>query len=175
VNLPLSKASIHQSNKDNLLKLTETKSGQSLHLSFDFLDQEQGGIIQVVHTGKSSKDIVVRGTIKGAGNPVLKNTSAISSIKMLFPLLKPLMRKDTRRLGYFMTATLIIASLSGVLIIFFWEYEKAFGWILSLTYGFLIIPTYIIFIKRKVPKSLQIFEEDFEIEVSTNKTNAADS
>ncbi len=167
---------IHQSNKDNLLKLTEIKNDQSLHLSFDFLDQGQGGVIQVVHTGKSFKDIVVRGTIKGAGNPVLKKISAISNIRMLFPLLlTPSTIKNPRHFGYLITAVLIVSSLLGVLIVIFSETEKAFGWLLSLTYGFLIIPSYIIFIKRKVPKSLQIFEEDFEIEVSTNKTNAADS
>jgi hypothetical protein len=42
---------------------------QSSFVTFDFLDKNQGGIIQVIHTGTSSMDISLKGTLKGAGVP----------------------------------------------------------------------------------------------------------
>lgn len=42
----------------------------SSFVTFDFLDKNQGGIIQVIHTGTSSKDISLKGALKGAGVPI---------------------------------------------------------------------------------------------------------
>jgi hypothetical protein len=44
--------------------------GREAHLTFDFLDHDQGAVFQVIHTGTSSNDVTVVGTIKGAGTPV---------------------------------------------------------------------------------------------------------
>lgn len=37
-------------------------------IKFDFLDFRQGAVIQVFHTGKSSQDLALQGTIIGGGN-----------------------------------------------------------------------------------------------------------
>ncbi len=42
-------------------------------LTFDFLDKNQGGLLQVIHTGLSSGDITLKGTIKGARGIRLRN------------------------------------------------------------------------------------------------------
>ena len=49
------------------------------HLEFDFLDKDQGAVVQVIHTGTSSKDIVLTGTIKGAGSPMRKDVKIVKS------------------------------------------------------------------------------------------------
>jgi len=36
-------------------------------LFFNYVDKDEGAVIQILHTGESSKDIEIRGTIKGAG------------------------------------------------------------------------------------------------------------
>lgn len=36
-------------------------------ICFDYLDRTEGGVIRIVHTGKSSKDIEILGTLKGVG------------------------------------------------------------------------------------------------------------
>jgi hypothetical protein len=41
----------------------------STFLSFDFVDKDQGAVVQVIHTGAMLKDVDVKGTIKGAGTP----------------------------------------------------------------------------------------------------------
>ena len=43
--------------------------GTAAHLRFDFLDRDQGAVIQVIHTGASGDDVAVLGTVKGAGTP----------------------------------------------------------------------------------------------------------
>jgi hypothetical protein len=38
-------------------------------MNFEYLDKNDGAILQIVHTGKSSADIKIGGTIKGVGKP----------------------------------------------------------------------------------------------------------
>ena len=40
------------------------RHGLDIHIEFDYLDQNQGGIIQIVHTGRA-EDLAIDGTIKG--------------------------------------------------------------------------------------------------------------
>ena len=42
-------------------------NGSAVAINFDFLDFDEGAIVQVLHTGNSSSDLTVTGTIKGAG------------------------------------------------------------------------------------------------------------
>ena len=51
-------------------------------LSFDYLDKKQGAVIQIVHTGTSSKDLNVTGDIKGA--IAIKNKYTIPKWMNLF-------------------------------------------------------------------------------------------
>jgi hypothetical protein len=44
----------------------------SVELSFDYIDKDEGAVVQIVHTGKSGRDISMRGRIAGGGMPVLK-------------------------------------------------------------------------------------------------------
>jgi hypothetical protein len=39
-----------------------------IYLNFDYLDEKQGAVIQIIHTGTSSQDLEVIGDIKGAKN-----------------------------------------------------------------------------------------------------------
>lgn len=48
--------------------------GKAAYLRFDFLDRDHGAVVQIVHTGASSDDLSVVGTIKGAGTPVRRTT-----------------------------------------------------------------------------------------------------
>ncbi len=48
-------------------KMTPDSSGVAV--SFDYLDRGEGGIVQILHTGRSSLDLTLAGTIKGAGKP----------------------------------------------------------------------------------------------------------
>jgi len=48
--------------------------GKASLLTFDFLDHDQGAVIQVIHTGTGNNDLSILGTIKGAGAPTKRKT-----------------------------------------------------------------------------------------------------
>lgn len=60
-------------NSANKFKVSEIDNYKSVKILFDYLDKNEGGIIQIVHTGKSSKDIEIKGCVKG-GKPVKLKT-----------------------------------------------------------------------------------------------------
>ncbi len=51
--------------------------GGELQVSFDFLDKNQGGIIQIMHTAKLSDNIELKGTVIGA-QPVSRRTFGLT-------------------------------------------------------------------------------------------------
>jgi len=57
-------AKILSNNNESSQISAELENSQQSYLIFDYLDYDQGAIIQIVHTGTSSKDIFVSGKIK---------------------------------------------------------------------------------------------------------------
>jgi hypothetical protein len=47
--------------------------GDNTLVGFDFLDKNQGGIVQLIHTGTSSKNIELSGSVKGASSLVRRS------------------------------------------------------------------------------------------------------
>lgn len=59
-------ASILQvNNLSNNVQVRYEKSNENVYIDFDYLDQNQGAVIQVIHTGLSSEEITVYGDIMG--------------------------------------------------------------------------------------------------------------
>jgi hypothetical protein len=59
-------AFVLQINKpSNNFTLTWDKSGDFVYIDFDYLDKNQGGVVQIAHTGLSSDNIKVEGDIMG--------------------------------------------------------------------------------------------------------------
>ena len=59
-------ASILQVNKtSNNFRINLDRGKEYVYIGFDYLDKNQGAVIQVVHTGLSSDDLVLEGDIKG--------------------------------------------------------------------------------------------------------------
>ncbi len=54
---------IEKTSPSNLFQIEATE--QSIHLDFEYLDQNDGAVIQILHTGTSSEDISLEGTVKG--------------------------------------------------------------------------------------------------------------
>jgi len=69
-------------NEANQFSIDVSDDSSELFLKFDYVDKGEGVVIQVLHTGRSSADIQLAGTIKGGGKP----------IEQFFPRLRPLMR-----------------------------------------------------------------------------------
>jgi hypothetical protein len=63
--------------------------GNILRVGFDFLDKNQGGIIQVVHTGSSSEKILLTGSVKGALPTVrrtFESTEGLTQVQYALPI-----------------------------------------------------------------------------------------
>jgi len=58
----------HNSNPSRFLISTKPDMTAAF-VKFDFVDKNQGAVVQVIHTGTSAKDVSLIGTIKGAGTP----------------------------------------------------------------------------------------------------------
>ena len=54
-----------QNNLSSQCNVDISDSGNYIYLDFDYIDQNQGCVIQVIHTGKLSGDIQILGDIKG--------------------------------------------------------------------------------------------------------------
>lgn len=66
IDCQLLEAFILQVNKpSNKFDLVWDKSGEFIYIDFDYLDRNQGGVIQIAHTGLSSKSIKIEGDIIG--------------------------------------------------------------------------------------------------------------
>ncbi|OGO25622.1 MAG: hypothetical protein A2W33_04585 [Chloroflexi bacterium RBG_16_52_11] len=63
-----------QNNESNRINVNITDSGDIIYLDFDYIDHKNGCVIQVVHTGISSKDLNIVGDIKGVR--LMRNKSA---------------------------------------------------------------------------------------------------
>lgn len=46
---------------------------------FDYLAKNEGGVIQIIHTGYLAKDVDIKGNIKGVSNAVLKTLETYDS------------------------------------------------------------------------------------------------
>ena len=57
------RVNIIKSDKVNNLKVT--KKNNKFLINFDFLDKDDGSIIQIIHSGKIDEDVTFLGTIKG--------------------------------------------------------------------------------------------------------------
>ncbi len=64
---------IYVKNESNAIRLTKTINNKELKIDFDYLDYEEGVIIQILHTGDSTNAIDVEGSIKGFGKVKVAN------------------------------------------------------------------------------------------------------
>jgi hypothetical protein len=81
-------ATVIGSNKlANQLSLEVRDSGKAAYLTFEYLDKNNGGIFQIIHTGISSNDIFFKGELKGAVIQVYKNSQTNRVQNFLFAAL----------------------------------------------------------------------------------------
>ena len=110
---------------------------------FDYLDKDDGGVIQIVHTGKSSDDVNVEGAIKGAKELVFKFCPSEGYLPAIIPIPAP---SETKSAVRFFSLISLIYMISGVIIVLFSSKYKFAGLILVLL-G--IISLLIFFINEK--------------------------
>lgn len=73
---------LYQKNEANLFKLVPSETDRGIvGIDFEYIDHDEGVVIQVPHTGKTGSDIEVVGKVKGAGSPIRKDFPDVTSGK----------------------------------------------------------------------------------------------
>lgn len=151
---------ISTKNEANRFDVAQLEEGNSVKISFDYLDKHEGGVIQLIHTGRGSSDIEILGIVKGFGKPRSRYYYRPAIFELLGRLLPISTSSDawlfmSRRLmgisGFVGAIVLIIlAVLTNELTM------RIFGLILAVMYG-LVGYT---FFKRRIPRGFEIVEEE---------------
>lgn len=154
---------IYEKNKHNSLKINIPSDSKKINIDFEFLDSEDGCVIQVLHTGSSSDDITLDGTIIGTGKVYKPHSKKIYLSNKLLNAIATTM-KPSRIFGY------ACVSFGGLVIIFtiflilyskqsldsksiFELFPLIFLGISYLVLGFFTT-------RRAIPKGFDIFEEE---------------
>lgn len=131
--------------KENQFKII--KNDESITISFDFISQNEGAILEVVHSGLSSKDINITGTIIGVGKPrqidsffILTGTSKINKQQLL--------------LSVFIVIIFYIYLVMGAV-------TQIYISIIYIILVFLLLLIFHIYRSSEFPKHFKEFEKDF--------------
>lgn len=145
----------------NVIKLEETEAGLKTNITFDYLDYGGGAVIQVVHTGNSSADIKVEGTIVGYGKLKARNKQPESAK----PLGNTVLPKKFKRLSTYMFYLYTM-----FILIIVWMHPDVLAHGGSLFFGKVIVCATInlalLYLwlsrgRKKAPQDFQVFEENF--------------
>lgn len=160
---------LYAKNAANQFSIKCSDDGSYVLIQFDYLDQGEGGILQLLHTGKSSDDIEVCGTIKGAGEPDRRSVSMFRNLLLFLPSLRKRSRKavSVKVLRRISVATIfIVPVVIAVAIFLIPESDKppsnpifAKGIAVALMFLFYWGSGFYMF-KRRIPKGFEIFEEE---------------
>jgi hypothetical protein len=139
---------LKQNNLSSNFSVELLDGGKVALIDFDYIDEQQGAIFQVIHTGTNYFSVALTGNIKGAKEIDYRTPKRVTRIPTLGIAMYLLM------FGF-------------IFVIVFWgDYDIVFKWFLSVFYlittGFLIFAT----IRQskavaKLPKGLESFEESF--------------
>lgn len=104
---------VYESNKTCMMNINVNRN--EIMVLFDFFDRNQGGIIQITHSGKSSKDINILGTIKGTGKIQPKEESVLSLV-FLTALSRLTFSRKALKIKQFKLTLGIISSILGLVL-----------------------------------------------------------
>jgi len=149
-------------NPANEISIRRIKSESGKHfiqLNFEYLDMDEGCVVQIIHDGYSSKDILVSGTIIGAGKPKNRELPSGRDVNMLFPFPVPIKFKNVRHQGvlYFILGFIIVLIGTGIFLLS--NTDDNSGYIVCWILGALLILLSSVLIKRRIPKGLETFED----------------
>ncbi len=158
---------IYQKNEANNFFLVPRPLRQQVLINFDYFDKDEGVILQIFHTGKSSEDIEIQGVIKGVGN--IKRMGD----PFMFKIARPMSFMHKVRWKYkrlIVGVSLLIAPLLFIFLEFLPKHEtKNFflKYIPSLVVLVLYWSTAYAILHKRIPKGFELFE-DRDIRVITS-------
>lgn len=145
-------------NPANQFFLSEAGDKSSLTLNFEYIDKDERALIQILHTGTSSRDIEIGGTVKGGSRLSRKYVPSVDVIKTQFPFLTKVSPKILRALmaTFYAITPLVFLGLGLTLI----DPEGKIA-IIAMAACIAVVswPFVYYYGKRRIPKGFETFEE----------------
>ncbi|MGR3311398.1 MAG: hypothetical protein ACUZ77_11580 [Candidatus Brocadiales bacterium] len=140
----------------NQFSIKPSEDGSHVLIQFEYLDKGQGGVMQLLHTGKSSDDVEVCGTIKGYGK-----------LKRCFgSIMKP--KTFSAEWWLFVIMCFVIMPVSASTSVhfapeqMFWPMKPTlFLKVVTVIFSLGVMGFGIYLFKRHIPKRLETFMKDF--------------
>lgn len=165
---------LYQKNTANDFKTTISEDAQSVFITFDYFDYEEGIVLELIHTGNSNEDIEVKGSIKAVKSIIRKTDNSNIFSNLVMKLIKKGIISEKRFLNlpnYFILAMgwmFIITFICSFFIeyntlrLFLWGERSKLGMQINTFIGGLIM-IYVWFSlnKKDIPKGFDIFNEEF--------------
>lgn len=127
----------------------------SAMLGFDYIDKDEGAVIQVIHTGRSGKEISLKGRIAGAGNPAYRKFTEATIPRSVGFLFRYISINQYRRL---IAASLILGAIFFPIFLFL-RSDKTdifFPLCAMIVYLFVAMP----YLKKRFPDDFGTFWEE---------------
>ena len=153
---------IHAKNEANRFDVLPFEEGHSIKIAFDYLDKDEGGVIQIIHTGKISSDIEIAGIVKGVGKP--RRRYSPMPILRTYEMMDRLLGIPKSGRGRLLRRRRIMGILAfsvAILMIFLAVTIRElsitiFGLIAAAMYGLMGYT----FFKRRIPRGFEIVDEE---------------
>lgn len=155
---------LYQKRESNMIE-TQLLEDNYFLIKFEYLDYLEGCVIQILHTGYTSYDIEVFGTIKGFG--VLKKEKITYGSSFISTAIKMLPPKLLRRVSSFFLFSFCLVTIFIGLILGLFYYEKTGSYFLIIVFGlmnFILLLSSMTFIlpnRTRIPKEYDLFDEEF--------------
>lgn len=75
---------IAMDNKTNNFQLARNEDQSNVNINFDYIDKNDGIVIQLIHTGYSNNDIDIHGRLKGAGEIIFTDLRLLPKRLQMF-------------------------------------------------------------------------------------------
>ena len=142
-------------NPANNISISRAGDERSVLINFEYLDANEGCVMQIVHNGVSPEDLSVSGTIIGAGKPKKKDIPSGNGSVTLSPYGPVYSNITPRELGFILLIVGSLAVLAGIGFLIFGGAEgksTATGfWITGVIFS--IISLFLL--PRKIPGELE--------------------
>jgi hypothetical protein len=144
---------LYAKNPANQFSISTSDDNSLIKLQFEYIDNDEGAVIQIIHTGVSEEDIDIHGTIKGVGKPIKK------SVPHMVMFYNPTNRQISFRY-------LVGIMFFGMPLLFIYNIYTGRSYKIDELIGVVLMTLLYwglgyYFIKRRVPKGFDIFEEEF--------------
>lgn len=156
---------IYANNPANQFSIIDHEDKTAVSLNFDYLDKNEGAVIQIIHTGTTNDHIQVTGTIKGAGK---MHHRAGSSFRLVRMTNRAISRFSTKFYRVWFGFAFLLSPFMALVFFLLRPLKSSAG--RDVSKGVLLLSVFIaalpywalafVLLRRRMPKGFDAFEKD---------------